>query len=626
MLTQDFDIKHWDWDGQDTLAIQNQDEYEMGLIIKRKLEDKGIKVKALYAVKHSQDTKMAWDETVQQQVVVYKTNHGHWVAVLETPVFLSEIASAVGLEEQYLEKPKAGRYSCDNMIAYLTHIKYVNKYQYSPADVKTIVGENYMNIYTERKEAWEKARAKIKVQEAKKDIDWLESMILTGEIKKPQVLLTDEYFAIYAMNKRKARAKIKVQEAKKDIDWLESMILTGEIKKPQVLLTDEYFAIYAMNKRRCEDAFDTYAERKIYKTIQLMEQGAFKVSVFFITGRPGAGKSFFTDQLAKSLQEQAKEHGEDWEICSVAASNPFDEYRGEEILVMDDLRGMSLTASDWLKLLDPDRVNTGTARYRNKRMACRTIIINSEKDLCEFFFYMKGMGSAGSQEAMDQFFRRIMARVVVYCYEDGSRRVLIGNRTKTEPYSVQVADTKMAVTNTFSEDAFDMNYDDALYEDGSRRVLIGNRTKTEPYSVQVADTKMAVTNTFSEDAFDMNYDDALKSLTLCVAYNNNWVELSEKEKFDNEASIRGAVEKACYLVAKNEPIELEKKYNDWVSKVQDWAFEDIQKPPFTTEKLETTFGVYDFDTWLKYYKENDVEKLNTVYFTNGITVFHGDEE
>lgn len=532
MLTQDFDIKHWDWDGQDTLAIQNQDEYEMGLIIKRKLEDKGIKVKALYAVKHSQDTKMAWDETVQQQVVVYKTNHGHWVAVLETPVFLSEIASAVGLEEQYLEKPKAGRYSCDNMIAYLTHIKYVNKYQYSPADVKTIVGENYMNIYTERKEAWEKARA-----------------------------------------------KIKVQEAKRDIDWLESMILTGEIKKPQVLLTDEYFAIYAMNKRRCEDAFDTYAERKIYKTIQLMEQGAFKVSVFFITGRPGAGKSFFTDQLAKSLQEQAKEHGEDWEICSVAASNPFDEYRGEEILVMDDLRGMSLTASDWLKLLDPDRVNTGTARYRNKRMACRTIIINSEKDLCEFFFYMKGMGSAGSQEAMDQFFRRIMARVVVYCYEDGSRRVLIGNRTKTEPYSVQVADTKMAVTNTFSE-----------------------------------------------DAFDMNYDDALKSLTLCVAYNNNWVELSEKEKFDNEASIRAAVEKACYLVAKNEPIELEKKYNDWVSKVQDWAFEDIQKPPFITEKLETTFGVYDFDTWLKYYKENDVEKLNTVYFTNGITVYHGEGE
>ncbi len=30
-------------------------------------------------------------------------------------------------------------------------------------------------------------------------------------------------------------------------------------------------------------------------------------------------------------------------------SNPFDEYLGEEIIKMDDLRGMAMTASDWLQ-------------------------------------------------------------------------------------------------------------------------------------------------------------------------------------------------------------------------------------------------------------------------------------
>lgn len=533
MLTQDFDMKHWDWDDADMQSVQNQDEKAMGEIIRRKLESKGIRVKALYAVKHTKDTKMGWDEDVQQQVIVYKSNHGHWVAVLHEPAFLADIASAVGLEPQFVEKPKTGRYSCDNMLSYLIHIKDANKYQYQPEDVTTIVGDNYMGIYAERKEAWEKARA-----------------------------------------------KKQSQEAKKDIEWLEAMILTGEIKKPQVLLTDEYFAIYAMNKRRCEDAFDTYAERKIYKTIQLMEAGAFKVSVFFITGQPGAGKSFFTDQLAKSLQEQAKEHGEDWEICSVAASNPFDEYRGEEILVMDDLRGMSLTASDWLKLLDPDRVNTGTARYRNKRMACRTIIINSEKDLVEFFFYMKGMGSTGSQEAMDQFFRRIMARAVVYCYKDGSRRVLIGNRTKTEPYSVQVADTKMSVTNTFSE-----------------------------------------------DAFDMNYNDALRSLSLCVAYNNNWIDFDEKEKFDSEASNRGAVEKAGYIVAENEAYELKQKYNVWVDRYYKWAYEDLNRPE-CAEGNVSDYSIYpaDFETWKEHYDANDYKWLNTIEYANGVKIYHDEED
>lgn len=414
MLTQNLDVSCWNWEPAEQIYIQNQDIAEMGRIILKKLENKGIKVLESYICKHDKDVTTGWNETLQQETVEYKQTHVHDVLRFAEPVFLVEVAEAVGLKPEYVEKPLPGRYSYDNMLAYPIHAKYPERYPYSVDEVITIAGKDYKEVYKDRKVAWDKGRA-----------------------------------------------KKQAKQAKLDVEWLEEKILTGEVKRSQVLLTDAYFAIYAQNKRRCEDAFDTYAERKIYKTIQALENGEFKVSVFFVTGRPGEGKSYFTDQLAKKLQAQAKDHGEEWEICSVASNNPFDDYRGEEILVMDDLRGMSLTASDWLKLLDPDRISMGSARYHNKKMACRVIIINSEKDVLDFFFFLKGMGGAGAQEAMDQFVRRILARVMVYRYED-TRRVLIGDRTETEPYREQVQLTHVTLKNTFSDDCIDMDYEDAL--------------------------------------------------------------------------------------------------------------------------------------------------------------------
>ena len=45
-----------------------------------------------------------------------------------------------------------------------------------------------------------------------------------------------------------------------------------------------------------------------------------------------------------------------------------------------------------------------SARYRNKAVTARVIVITSEKDFYNFFYYTKGMTGA---ETMDQFIRRI---------------------------------------------------------------------------------------------------------------------------------------------------------------------------------------------------------------------------
>lgn len=406
-ITQQFQKEYFTgWEDDELKAIENHDLKAVIDIITKKLLANNMIPLAIYGIVHDKDYRDSWDNVTCEYVTELKPIHFHLVikfATFEGKLYsgtLDKIASAVGVEPAYVERAKKGKFAYDNMLAYLIHIKHSDKTLYSCKEVissgaldketNAPLYKDYKDIYSEKKKEWEAGRAKV-----------------TAE-----------------------RARI-------DIDILEEKILLGELTKNQVLLTDELYEIYARNKRKCEDAFDTYAQHKIAKTIRAMENGEFKVSVFFVTGRSHSGKSFFTDMLVRSLTAFSKaEYGVEWSVCSCAASNPFDEYNGEEILVMDDLRGMALSASDWLKLLDPDRINTGSARYKNKKIACRTIIINSEKDVLDFFFYLKGGGD--KSEAMDQFIRRIMARVVVYRVPDSEeRRVAIGEMAEIDEYSLE---------------------------------------------------------------------------------------------------------------------------------------------------------------------------------------------
>lgn len=437
-LVQQLDPDFYGWTVEEKTAIENKDIATIEGIIMQRLYNKGMAVEEMHCITHDKDVREVWDSTVNTYVVEQKPDHIHCLVKfvkIDGRLFggtLLQIADALGVEPQYIEKPKTGRFSYDNCLAYLIHAKDGDKHQY---DVSEVVSSGcckdgkplfrpYVDYYNERKKDWE-----------------------AGRIKK------------------------KNDKARVDANILEEMILTGQVCRNQILLTNEYYAIYARNKRRCEDALDTYAQHKIAKTVRAMENGEFKLSVLFITGQSGSGKSMFTDNLTRQIISDAKkQYNEDWTVCSVAASNPFDEYNGEEVLIMDDLRGMSLTASDWLKLLDPDRAHYGGARYRNKRMACRVVIINSEKDVLEFFYYLKNSGGNKS-EAMDQFFRRIMARVKVYRVPDSPdvRRIEVGEVQDSNKYLAEIPGTRncygdcdrVSLCYNFEKDVQDMDYDDA---------------------------------------------------------------------------------------------------------------------------------------------------------------------
>lgn len=386
MIVQQLDDKYYiGWTDADLTAVKqarNGDISGIMNVIGQRLYANKIGCAEMHGIIHDDDWRSdVWSETEHTYITEKKPSHFHIVLKFTdgSPSTLDSIAKACGFEPQAIEKAKKGKYSYDNMLAYLIHAKYSDKTQYDPHKVVTVgcfkdnkpMYTNYIDIYNDRKAEW-----------------------------------------------AKGKASVNVQKAKTDIDMLEEMILTGQITKSQVILTDNLYNIYSRNCRRCEDAFMIYGERRAYKTLQALQNGDFKLSVFFITGLAGSGKTRMAKAFVDTLIKQSSNYDETWRVCQTAASNPMDDYNGEEILFMDDIRGSAMSASDWLKLLDPYHSSPASARYHNKMPACRVIVITSTKEPIEFFYYCKQMGGGDRSEALDQFMRRIQCLTRVIKAED----------------------------------------------------------------------------------------------------------------------------------------------------------------------------------------------------------------
>ena len=169
------------------------------------------------------------------------------------------------------------------------------------------------------------------------------------------------------------------------------------------MLTSEYYAIYGRHKQKVNEAIETAGEQKSYRTMSELKEGRFKKTIFFISAPSGAGKTRFANELIDTLQRVALKYNQQWEVCKTASTNAFDDYNGQEILLLDDMRGSSMTVSDWLKLLDPYMISPISARYRNKIGSAKVIIITSTKEPIPFFKIAK----ENDNEDSGQFVRRM---------------------------------------------------------------------------------------------------------------------------------------------------------------------------------------------------------------------------
>ena len=285
LLTQQFSDGFWDNDWDKELLESEDVEKILEEIVRRVSEV--TTVSEAYAIKHDKDTSVVFNNELQETTTELAKSHIHALLKFKKGATLSTLAEKIGLAKQYLEKSKSGRYGYDNLLAYLIHAKDKDKYQYSPDEVFTLIGTQYLEIYHQRKESWLKGKAKKEVKKTYEDID----------------LLIDN-------------------------------ILNEYITKNEILLEQKYRTLYAVHKARINDTFRTVGEIKGTRTKYELDNGEFKKTILFIHGSTGLGKSTFAKDLSKAIIQLAKLNGQNWQSVVTAATNIFDEVNGEEILFL----------------------------------------------------------------------------------------------------------------------------------------------------------------------------------------------------------------------------------------------------------------------------------------------------
>lgn len=363
MIAQQLEPKYWHgWDENLINSVKNGELTPLLEEVVNRVSEIAM-VSDAYAIIHDKDVNEIYDLETHTIKTEPENVHVHILLKFSKGATLISLALQLGIESQYIEKAKSGRYAFDNFLAYLIHAKDSEKFQYDPNEVTTLHGKNYLDVVTERYKSWKKGRAK-------------------KDISKSNTSLDDIYL----------------------------QILNQQISKQEILSDPKLQIIYALNKTKINEAFMTLGEIKSNATKLALENGEFKKSIIFITGKSGLGKSRFAKSFVKELISLANINNYCWSDVVTAGTNIFDEINGEEILLLDDVRGDSLTASDWLKLLDPYNISPISARYHNRMGSARVIIITSTKHPLEFFFHTKG----NEKEDLSQYIRRIDSLVTLY--------------------------------------------------------------------------------------------------------------------------------------------------------------------------------------------------------------------
>ncbi len=143
--------------------------------------------------------------------------------------------------------------------------------------------------------------------------------------------------------------------------------------------------IWSRYKSRIENGLTYYRERVC------MEKNR-EINVVFMSGATGVGKTTFAKQYCEGAKKS---------FCISSSSNdPMQDYKGEDVLILDDMRDDSYSFTDLLKVLDNHTKSTVKSRYHNKAFIGDMIIITSYRPMTDWYFNVE-------KEAKEQLYRRV---------------------------------------------------------------------------------------------------------------------------------------------------------------------------------------------------------------------------
>lgn len=339
---------------------------------------------ACYVIVHNKD--VTYDE---DNNTVPVAPHVHIALHFQKPVKVMSVLKWLGMEDkpqQFHKAAKNARFG--SLISYLTHRtpNDKQKYQYSPADVITVTGEEYP--------------------------DALERV--TGEVLRAERV-------------KHGRTDERNADEEEFLSRILPLIANGTIapyNRPVYIKQEEYVRYKAAINKALE-----------YKELELALEKDRTMRVYFVCGGSNSGKTTVSKELACLLLHVTMQDI----FISSGGKNPLDDYGGEPVIILDDLRASDFKLNDLLKLLDNDTASMAGARYFNKSLArCRAVFITSTQPLEKW--YSKVQETDG--EAILQFSRRVIQiRNVEMNHEDWCYRyqVLQGGTYTPVPGAVPVA-------------------------------------------------------------------------------------------------------------------------------------------------------------------------------------------
>jgi hypothetical protein len=131
----------------------------------------------------------------------------------------------------------------------------------------------------------------------------------------------------------------------------------------------------------------------VYRAVSIMENADREIEVLFLEGKSGTGKTTLAKRVASGT-------GNGSYYISGSSNDPMEGYKGQDTLILDDLRDDAFKFADLLKILDNHTASLMKSRFTNKQFIGRCIIITSYKPLDKWYENIP-------IEAKSQFYRRI---------------------------------------------------------------------------------------------------------------------------------------------------------------------------------------------------------------------------
>lgn len=191
--------------------------------------------------------------------------HVHGYIDFPKQIDLSRVASVLGLERERIETPKSkgGRaYTRINALAYLIHAKDKDKHQYPASDVETFDTLDYETFINQNIEDFEK----------------------------------------YAATRKR-------EKSDESLDLVLSKVQKGELNYLEVMEDDELAFLFANNQQKFRESFNFFGERETVLRLKDLKKGNYQLTVLYIQGEPGIGKTHLANELILEVSKRLRENG-----------------------------------------------------------------------------------------------------------------------------------------------------------------------------------------------------------------------------------------------------------------------------------------------------------------------------